>query len=223
MRSMKKKKIQWFIKRLFDISFASFLLIFTSPILLIALVTIKILSPDAPAIYKQIRPGYNKKLFTIYKLRSMTNGKDADGNLLPDELRIKKWGNFIRSTNIDELPQMINIIKGEMSLIGPRPLMPDHVNSMSAEQQRRQDILPGISGWEAVNEAQAPTWEDKVKLDLYYIDNWSLKLDVNIFFKTIFILLFNRRPDDSLRAPQPQIQTKGVVKQKNYAGQSSNL
>lgn len=196
---MSEKKVQLLIKRIFDICFAIMLLLVSSPILLITAMVIKIKSPESSVIFTQKRPGYKCKIFKIYKLRTMTNEKDSNGKLLPDKLRLKKWGKIIRKLNIDELPQMLNVIKGEMSLIGPRPVLPSDVEKFNEEQRRRQDVLPGISGWEAVNEWHTPTWEEKFKYDLYYVDNWSLWLDIKIFFMTIYVVILNKRPDESYR------------------------
>lgn len=196
---MNEKKVQLLIKRIFDICFAIIILLILSPIILITAMIIKIKSPESPVIFTQQRPGYKCKIFKIYKLRTMTNEKDSNGILLPAELRLKKWGKIIRKLNIDELPQMVNVIKGEMSLIGPRPVLPCDVEKFNEEQRRRHDVLPGISGWEAVNEWHIPTWEDKFRYDLYYVDNWSLGFDIKIFFMTIYVVLLAKRPDESYR------------------------
>lgn len=196
---MNDKRIQRTIKRLFDIVFSLFILICSSPFLFIAILIVKINSPESPVFFKQIRPGYKCKLFTIYKLRSMTNEKDKNGDLLPDKDRLKSWGKIIRKTNIDEIPQMINVLKGEMSLIGPRPVLPSDVEKFNEYQLRRQDVLPGISGWEAVNEWETPTWEKKFEYDIYYVDNFSLWLDIIIFFKTIYVIFFAKRPGEDYR------------------------
>ena len=196
---MNDKKIQRGIKRIFDICFAILLLICSFPLLLLAMLIVKINSPENPIFFKQIRPGFKCKLFTIYKLRSMTNERDKNGEFLPDEQRLKTWGKVIRKTNIDEIPQMINILKGEMSLIGPRPVLPSDVEKFNSYQLHRQDCLPGISGWEAVNEWETPTWEKKFEYDIYYVDNFSLWLDLKIFFKTIYVIFFARRPGEDYR------------------------
>ena len=129
----------------------------------------------------------------------MSNDTDSHGNYLKDEERLHNWGRFIRKTNIDEIPQMINILKGDMSLIGPRPVLPTDVNKFNSYQLRRQEAIPGISGWEAVNEWKTPTWDKKFEYDIFYVDNFSLWLDLKIFFKTIYVILFSRRPDDNYR------------------------
>ena len=139
----------------------------------------------------------------MYKLRSMTNERDADGMLLPDEIRLKSWGKFIRKTNMDELFQIWNILKGEMSWIGPRPILPEEMKVMTEDEQReRQAMRPGITGWEAVHEGESSTRREMAEFDLYYVRNWSLALDWKIFCRTIAIVLGMQRPDDTVRAPK---------------------
>lgn len=193
------KKIQKSIKRLFDILFSLLILVCSSPFVLTAMLIIKINSPESSVFFKQVRTGYRCRTFTIYKLRTMTNKCDEYGNLLPDEERLKTWGKIIRKTNLDEIPQMINVLKGEMSLIGPRPVLPSDTGKFNDYQLRRQDILPGISGWEAVNEWETPTWEKKFEYDIYYVDNFSIWLDIKIFFKTIYVIFLAKRPSDEYR------------------------
>ena len=196
---MRNKRVQRFIKRSFDICFSIVLLICSSFFLVLAMIIVKIKSPESSVFFKQIRPGYQCKPFTIYKLRSMTNERDLNGELLPDSMRLKGWGKVIRKTNIDEIPQLINILRGEMSLIGPRPVLPSDVEKFNEYQKHRQDVLPGISGWEAVNEWKTATWEKKFEYDIYYVDNFSLWLDVKIFFKTIYIVFLAKRPSEDYR------------------------
>ena len=196
---MNAKKIQKIIKRIFDIILAPFILICASPFFVIAMIVVKINSPESSVFFKQVRPGYKSKLFIMYKLRSMTNEKDANGKLLPDSQRIKTWGKIIRKTSIDEIPQLINILKGEMSLIGPRPILPSFVEKLDDYQLRRQNVLPGISGWQTVNEWETPTWEKTFEYDIYYIDNFSLWLDIKIFFKTIYMVFLLKRTDEDYR------------------------
>ena len=137
----------------------------------------------------------------MLKLRTMTNQKDENGDLLPDEQRLKWWGKIIRKTNIDELTQILHILVGQMSFIGPRPLLPKEMLVMtSQEQEKRQSVRPGIVGWESVNEEKSSSRAEMARFDLYYVDNWSLKLDAKIFFMTLFGIF--KRPDDSLRAPK---------------------
>ena len=196
---MKKKRMQRFIKRVFDICFSTLLLIGTLPVLFIAAAVVKINSPESAVLFKQVRVGYQRKLFTLYKIRSMTEERDEHGKLLPDAQRLKAWGKFIRKTNIDEIPQVVNVLKGDMSLIGPRPVLPADVEKFNEYQLHRQDVLPGISGWEAVNEWKTPTWEKKFQYDIYYVDHFSLWLDIKIFFKTIYIVCLAKRPGEDYR------------------------
>ena len=192
-----------FIKRFFDLLLAIILIIPGFLVLLCGMLFVKIVSPESSPIFKQTRVGYKNKLFTMYKLRSMTNERDADGNLLPDEVRLKKWGKIIRKTNMDELFQIWNILKGEMSFIGPRPILPEEMKVMTeAEQEERQSMRPGITGWEAVHEGESSTRREMAEKDLYYVRNWSLGLDWKIFYMTFAIVLGFQRPDDSVRAPK---------------------
>lgn len=195
--------MQRVIKRIFDFLFSLVGLIVSSPILLVAVIIIHIKSPEDSALFKQQRVGYKGKVFTILKLRTMTNEKDENGELLPDELRLKKWGIVIRKMNIDELPQLINILRGQMSLIGPRPILPKEMFVMTEEEQKlRQSVTPGITGWEAINEEKTDSREEMAKYDLYYVRHWSLWFDIKIFFTTIFIVLTGKRSDDAHRAPK---------------------
>ena len=192
-----------FSKRLFDLVLALILFIPTSLVLLCGILFVKIVSPESSPIFKQERVGYKNKLFTLYKLRSMTNERDKNGELLPDELRLKKWGKIVRKTNMDELFQIWNILKGEMSFIGPRPILAKEMLVMTeAEQTERQSMRPGITGWEAVHEGESENRRQMAEFDLYYVRNWSLKLDWLVFFKTFAIVFGFQRPDDSVRAPK---------------------
>ena len=196
-------QIELGIKRIFDMIFAIIGGIIALPVILIVILVIRHVSPQDPAIFKQKRVGYQGKEFTILKLRTMTNEKDGEGKLLPDELRLKKWGKIIRATNIDELTQILNILKGEMSWIGPRPLLPKEMLVMTAqEQQKRQSMLPGITGWEAVNEGKSANRSEMAQFDLFYVDNWSLLFDIKIFIKTVLIIFLKLRPSDDIRAPK---------------------
>jgi len=176
------------IKRLIDIFVSVFLLIILSPFLvIISLIIFVTMGP--PVIYKQTRAGFKGKPFTIYKFRTMTNEKDEYGNLLPDEKRLTKIGKFLRSTSLDELPELFNVLKGDMSLVGPRPLLMEYLNYYTEEQMRRHDVKPGITGWAQVNGRNSLSWEEKFKLDVWYVDNWSLWLDLKIMFITIIKVL----------------------------------
>ena len=191
-----------FFKRFWDIIFGLILGCVAIPILLLAMLFVFLVSPSSGSpIFCQRRVGYKGKEFTMLKLRTMTNKKDENGELLPDEERLKWWGKVIRKTNIDELTQILHILIGQMSFIGPRPLLQKEMLVMTKkEQEKRQSVRPGIVGWESVNEDKSSSRAEMAQFDLYYVDNWSLKLDTKIFFKTIFGIF--RRPDDSLRAPK---------------------
>ena len=192
-----------FVKRLFDLVLALILFIPASLVLLCGIIFVMVVSPESSPIFKQVRVGYKNKLFTLYKLRSMTNERDANGELLPDEMRLKKWGKIVRKTNMDELFQIWNILKGEMSFIGPRPILAKEMLVMTEEeQQERQSMRPGITGWEAVHEGESENRRQMAEFDLYYVRNWNLKLDWLVFYKTITIIFGFQRPDDSVRAPK---------------------
>ena len=188
------------IKRLFDFVLALVIFIPASLVLLCGIIFVKLVSPESSPIFKQERVGYKRRLFTLYKLRSMTNERDENGELLPDEIRLKKWGKFVRKTNMDELFQIWNILKGEMSFIGPRPILAKEMLVMTeAEQSVRQSMRPGITGWEAVHEGESSTRREMAEKDLYYVRNWSLKLDWLVFYKTFQIVLGFQRPDENVR------------------------
>lgn len=189
-------------KRILDILLGLVLGCLAIPLLILAMIFVFLVSPGSGSpVFCQKRVGYRGKEFIMLKLRTMTNKKDQNGELLPDEQRLKWWGKIIRKTNIDELMQIIHILVGQMSFIGPRPLLPKEMLVMtSKEQEKRQSVRPGIVGWESVNEEKSSSRAEMARFDLYYVDNWSFKLDIKIFFKTIFG--FFKRPDDSLRAPK---------------------
>ena len=195
--------MQRVIKRFFDIVFSLCCSVFAIPIMAIAIVFIYVNSPKGSPFFKQMRVGYKGKPFVVYKLRTMTNEVDEKGNLLSDELRLKRWGRVIRKLSIDELPQIWNILAGQMSWIGPRPLLANEMCVMTTEEQRiRQSVLPGITGWEAVHEGESTTRTEMAQYDIYYVKNWSLWLDVKIFFMTVMILFAAKRAEDEYRAPK---------------------
>lgn len=192
-----------FIKRSFDLLLALILFVPAMIVLLIGVIFVKLVSPESSPIFKQERVGYRNRHFTMYKLRSMTNEKDAEGNLLPDEKRLKNWGKIVRKTNMDELFQIWNILLGEMSFIGPRPILPKEMLVMTEKEQiERQSMRPGITGWEAIHEGESENRRQMAEQDLYYVRNWSLKLDWIVFYTTIGLVLGFGRPDDSIRAPK---------------------
>lgn len=170
-------------KSLFDKLLALFLIILFSPIYIIVSIMI-LLKMGSPILFRQKRPGYKEKMFTIYKFRTMTNEKDINGELLPDEQRLVGVGRFIRSISLDELPQLFNVLKGEMSFVGPRPLLTEYLGLYNNEQKRRHDVLPGITGWAQVNGRNAISWEQKFELDAWYVENQSFWLDMKIVWLT---------------------------------------
>lgn len=151
-------------------------------ILLVCIIRLKL---GKPLFFKQIRPGLNGKPFTMYKFRTMNTARDKQGNLLPDEERLTKFGKFLRTTSLDELPEFYNVLKGDMSLVGPRPLLMEYLDRYTPEQARRHELRPGITGWAQVNGRNAISWEDKFKMDVWYVDNQSLCLDIKILGMTL--------------------------------------
>jgi len=176
------------IKRFFDITLAHVLLIITLPIIAIIYVIV-LIDLGKPAIFKQARPGLYGRPFNIYKFRTMRNLKDKNGNFLPDEKRLSSLGKFLRKTSLDELPELWNVLKGDMSLVGPRPLLMEYLDRYTPEQARRHEVKPGITGWAQVNGRNAISWEEKFKLDVWYVDNWNILLDIKIIFLTTLKVL----------------------------------
>ena len=174
-----------FLKRLFDFLLVSFVLLLIWPILLLITLWLHFANRGAGAFFFQERPGKDGKIFKVIKFKTMTDERDAEGNLLPDAERLTKVGRFVRSTSIDELPQLINVLKGDMALIGPRPLLPQYLPLYSKEQARRHEVRPGITGWAQVNGRNAISWTKKFELDVWYVDHCSFLLDTKIFFLTI--------------------------------------
>ncbi|MEB6277823.1 sugar transferase [Staphylococcus gallinarum] len=172
------------LKRLFDFSVSLFGLILSAPILIIAyfLIATKL---GKPVLFRQIRPGKNEVPFEIFKFRTMTDEKDSNGELLPDDQRMTKLGATIRKTSVDELPQLFNVLKGDLSLVGPRPLLMEYLPLYNEEQKKRHQVKPGITGWAQINGRNAITWEQKFKLDVWYVENQSFKLDMYILYKTV--------------------------------------
>ena len=171
------------LKSLFDKTLALFLIILFSPIYIVVSLLI-FFKMGSPILFRQKRPGYKEKIFGIYKFRTMTNEKDANGNLLPDDKRLVGIGKFIRSTSLDELPQLFNVLKGEMSFVGPRPLLEEYLPLYNQKQKRRHDVKPGITGWAQVNGRNAISWEQKFDYDVWYVDNQSFWLDIKILWLT---------------------------------------
>ena len=174
-----------FFKRVLDFSIALIALIFISPILLVVTIWLHFANKGAGAYFTQERPGWHGKIFKVIKFKTMTDERDENGNLLPDADRLTKVGKFVRSTSIDELPQLINVLKGDMALIGPRPLLVKYLPLYSKEQMRRHEVRPGISGWAQCHGRNTITWTKKFELDVWYVDHVSLLTDLKVIFLTI--------------------------------------
>ena len=175
-------------KRLLDILLTIPGIILISPLILVVALFVWI-SHGLPVIFRQERGGYRGTKFAVYKFRTMTDTRDPEGELLPDDLRLTHFGRFLRSTSLDELPELLNVLKGEMSLVGPRPLFAYYLDRYNPEQARRHDVLPGITGWVQVNGRNALTWEDKFRLDVWYVDHWSFWLDIKTLLLTFWKVL----------------------------------
>ncbi len=197
-----------YIKRLLDILIALFGILVFGWLFCVVWVLVRT-KLGKPAIFVQKRPGYHEKIFSLYKFRTMTNQRDEKGELLPDEQRLTKFGKFLRSTSLDELPQLWNILKGDMSLIGPRPLLVSYLDRYTEEQHRRHDVRPGLFGLAGVNGRNAQSWESKFAYDIEYVDNVSFMLDLKIFVKCIAIVLKREGVSD-----------EGVATASEYKGKS---
>jgi sugar transferase EpsL len=175
-------------KRLLDLLLTIPGLLLLSPILALTAVLVRIYH-GSPIFFRQLRPGYRGKPFWVIKFRTMSDAHDTQGNLLPDEQRLTRLGRFLRSTSLDELPEFFHVLAGQMSLVGPRPLLMQYLGRYSPEQARRHDVLPGITGWAQINGRNALTWEEKFRLDVWYVDHWSLGLDIKILLLTLWKVL----------------------------------
>ncbi len=192
-----------FFKRLFDFIISLIAIICISPILIVVTIWLHIANKGAGAFFFQERPGKNAKIFKVIKFKTMTDERDADGNLLPDAQRLTKVGKFVRSTSIDELPQLINVLKGDMALIGPRPLLVKYLPLYSLEQARRHEVRPGISGWAQCHGRNAITWTEKFKLDVWYVDHCTLWTDIQVIFITIKNVLMRKDINSAAAATMP--------------------
>ena len=173
-----------YIKRILDAFLSGCALLVLSPVLLVLTVLGAIMMKGNP-FFTQLRPGKDEKIFRLIKFRTMTCEKDKEGNLLPDEQRLNGYGKFLRSTSLDELPELVNIVKGDMSIVGPRPLLVEYLPRYNAQQRHRHDVYPGLTGWAQVNGRNAITWEEKFRLDVEYVHNLSFALDVKIILQTV--------------------------------------
>lgn len=177
-----------YFKRIFDIILSLTALVILFPVLLVLIVLGAIKMKGNP-FFTQLRPGKNEKIFKLIKFRTMTNQKDKDGNLLPDDKRLTKYGKILRSTSLDELPELLNILIGDMSIVGPRPLLVQYLKRYNDEQKHRHDVRPGLTGWAQVNGRNVVTWEDKFEMDVWYTRNISFKTDVKIILATVKCVL----------------------------------
>lgn len=180
---------KFFFKRVLDFFISFIVLICISPILIAVTIWLHFANKGAGAFFLQERPGKDGKIFKVIKYKTMTDERDPEGNLLPDENRLTKVGKFVRSTSIDELPQLINVIKGDMALIGPRPLLVQYLPLYSKEQMRRHEVRPGISGWAQCHGRNAISWTEKFKLDVWYVDHCTLWTDIQVIWITIMKVL----------------------------------
>lgn len=172
-----------YVKRSIDAILSLVAIIILSPVLAIVALLVRI-KLGGPVIFKQQRPGLNEKIFTMYKFRTMTDERDADGNLLPDEVRLTKFGKALRATSLDELPELFNILKGDMAIVGPRPLLVQYLPLYNAQQKKRHCVRPGITGYAQINGRNSISWEEKFDYDIYYVANIAITLDISILFKT---------------------------------------
>ncbi len=180
----KRSFYERFVKRLIDIICSGAALIVLSPVLLITALLVRV-KLGSPVIFKQARPGLHEKIFNLYKFRSMTDEKDATGNLLPDEDRLSAFGRKLRATSLDELPELWNIFKGDMTIVGPRPLLVQYLPYYTDEEAHRHDVRPGLTGWAQVNGRNVTLWDDRLQQDLYYVKNCSFLFDCKIIFMTV--------------------------------------
>lgn len=195
-------------KRCIDIVVAGAVLLLLSPLLAVIALCIR-LRLGAPVLFCQQRPGHRGKLFTMYKFRTMADARDSRGRLLPDGKRLTQLGRWLRATSLDELPELYNVLRGEMSLVGPRPLLTQYLDRYTAEQARRHEMKPGVTGWAQVNGRNAILWEEKFALDVWYVDNWSLKLDFYILVLTIWRVLKRDGVAFSQEVPMPEFLGSG--------------
>lgn len=182
------KRVQAHLKRVFDVVVSATALVVLAPVMgLIALAVWRTMG--RPVLFRQARPGLHGKPFVMYKFRTMRDLRDAEGNLLPDEARLTPFGRWLRTTSLDELPELVNVLRGEMSLVGPRPLLMEYLDRYTPEQARRHEVKPGITGWAQIHGRNNLSWDERFKLDVWYVDNWSLWLDVKILWRTLWMVL----------------------------------
>lgn len=203
------RRLQLRIKRGLDILLATFLLVVFSPLMVLIALAIW-MTMGRPILFRQPRIGYKGRVFTIYKFRTMTDERDEQGNLLPDEKRLTPLGKLLRSLTLDELPELFNVLKGEMSIIGPRPLLVEYWDLYTPEQRRRHDMPPGMAGPVLAYGRNLLSWEEKFKLDVWYVDNWSLWLDFKIFLRTLWMVLKREGVSAEGHVTAPKFQGSGI-------------
>lgn len=203
-------------KRLLDILCAGGGLIVLSPVLLVTAILVRV-KLGSPVIFCQERPGKDEKIFKLYKFRSMTDARDAEGNLLPDEVRLTKFGKLLRSTSLDELPELWNIVKGEMSLVGPRPLLVKYLPLYNEKQRHRHDVRPGLTGYAQVHGRNAISWEEKFELDVYYVRHVSLAMDLQILWQTVRKVFVREGINSETAATMEEFRGTTVQKEKKRA------
>jgi len=191
------------IKRIFDFTFALLFLVIFSPILLIVALLVRIFN-GSPVLFQQERPGLMGKPFLIYKFRTMSRSCDAQGVPLSDQQRLTRLGKILRATSLDELPELFNVLRGDMSFVGPRPLLTEYLALYSPEQARRHLVRPGLTGWAQVHGRNAVSWEDRFKLDTWYVDNWSFALDLQILMQTVLVVLTRKGISAENHATMPK-------------------
>lgn len=184
----RRKPVECALKRCFDLVVASIALVVLAPVIL-GIAWLVRRTMGTPVLFRQMRPGLHGKPFVMYKFRTMTEARDAHGNLLPDHQRLTPLGRWLRATSLDELPELVNVLKGDMSLVGPRPLLMEYLERYTPEQARRHEVKPGITGWAQIHGRNALSWEEKFRLDVWYVDHWSLWLDLKILWRTLWIVL----------------------------------
>ena len=182
------KRVQAHLKRVFDVVVSAVALTVLAPVMgLTALAVWRTMG--RPVLFRQARPGLHGKPFVMYKFRTMRDLRDAGGNLLPDEARLTPFGRWLRATSLDELPELVNVLRGEMSLVGPRPLLMEYLERYTPEQARRHEVKPGITGWAQIHGRNNLSWEERLRLDVWYVDHWSLWLDLKILWRTLWMVL----------------------------------
>jgi sugar transferase EpsL len=210
-RSGAEMDVEW-TKRTFDLLLTIPLLVFLLPVLGLVALVVR-LELGSPVLFRQTRPGRYGLPFTIYKFRTMRDAYDVEGNLLPDSYRLTNWGAFLRSTSLDELPELFNVLRGDMSLVGPRPLRMRYLDRYTLEQARRHDVKPGITGWAQVNGRNALSWEERFEMDVWYVDHRSLRLDLRILWRTLIAVL--RREGISAEGHVTMPEFRGNQQEKN--------